>query len=299
MFSLVVFGIVVVASCRKEPTIVPNNNIGAYDAVPTTKIENYVNKLFIDVISRKPLDAELSIEVAALKTEKLSVDARKALVLKLMMDKGVPADDSSYNYRYYRRFYELVKTRMLENISDDDIEDFIEIFKGEATKDSLNGNDLEYQIDKAEEQKLRNLLNIDKEYKQGKIDIAEVFKRTINNYFYDDINMNAVNYVRACFNDLYYRLPTQEDLDNGAEMIDFNGSGILLGRAGQNKGDVMTIVLENNEFYQGLVIWQYKNLLARSPSSLETNLALNKFLTDKNLQSLQTDILITDEYAGF
>ena len=103
------------ASCQKEPEIVPNNVAPYYQGVPTVVVEYYVNRLFIDLIGREPLDAEMSAEVSTLESASLGFDARRALVNKLMTNTDFIAGDSSYKHAYYQRQYELYKARCLDD----------------------------------------------------------------------------------------------------------------------------------------------------------------------------------------
>ena len=120
--------ITIVYSCKKDGEIIPDNNAPYYDGIPTVVVENYINRLFIDLIGREPLDAEMSTELAILKAAELSKSARVNLVNKLQTDATYLSGDSSYKYAYYMRFYELSKARLLEGAADDQIQtEFINI----------------------------------------------------------------------------------------------------------------------------------------------------------------------------
>ena len=60
-------------SCKKDGEIIPDNNAPYYDGIPTVVIENYINRLFIDLIGREPLDVEMVSELAALKAAEMSL----------------------------------------------------------------------------------------------------------------------------------------------------------------------------------------------------------------------------------
>ena len=101
-------------SCKKDGEIIPGNNAPYYDGIPSVVIENYINRLFIDLLGREPLDVEMAIELAALKAAELNTSARNVLINKLQTDATFIQGDSSYKHAYYIRFYELSKARMLE-----------------------------------------------------------------------------------------------------------------------------------------------------------------------------------------
>lgn len=113
--------LVVIASCKKDEFI-PDNNAPYYDGIPTVKVQNYVNRLYIDLIGREPLDVEMTADVAALRAASLSMDARQTLILKLQTDTSFIAGDSSYFVAYYLRLYNLFKFRLLEGASDAEID---------------------------------------------------------------------------------------------------------------------------------------------------------------------------------
>ena len=64
------------ASCRKEEVVFEDNTAPAYTGVPTVQVNNYVNRLFIDLIGREPLDAEMALEVDSLEAGGLSMATR-------------------------------------------------------------------------------------------------------------------------------------------------------------------------------------------------------------------------------
>ena len=49
-----------IAGCTKdEAQIFTDNDAPYYDKVPSVKVRNYVNRLFIDLLGREPLDAKI------------------------------------------------------------------------------------------------------------------------------------------------------------------------------------------------------------------------------------------------
>jgi hypothetical protein len=72
-----------------------------------------------------------------------------------------------------------------------------------------------------------------------------------------------------------------------------------MGTSGQSKGDYIQVLVNSKEFYEGIVRWMYKNLLAREPSTQELYTEMILFYKDHNLQKLQMRIMRTNEYANF
>ena len=131
------------------------------------------------------------------------------------------------------------------------------------------------------------------------MEIKDVFGILLYNAVYDRINMNSFNFLRASFNDLFSRLPTQSEFDKGYDMIEYDQSEVLFGIPGQSKGDYIDILVNSKEFYEGIIRWLYQTLLAREPSTTEVFTHMSTFYLDRDVQKLQKYILRTDEYANF
>lgn len=288
------------SSCKKdEETVFENNTIPDYDEVPTILVQNYVNRLFIDLIGREPVDVEMDNEVAFLEENNLSADARQTLIDKLMFDEAFIEGDSSYNHAYYQRIYESAKARMIEGASEGSILEDYNILFGQAYADSVNGNFTSYELNKTAYEKLQAVMDSRIELREGEITIDEMFRRLIDNQIYDQINMNSFNFVNATFDDLFYRFPTTEEFDNAYQIIDANQAGVIFGQVAQNKAEYLEILTTTSEYFEGMIHWAFISLLAREPSSNEVFTLIGNFQNDLNFPAVQRSILITDEYAGF
>ena len=277
----------------------PSNTAPYYDKIPSVIVENYVNRLFIDLIGREPLHTEMAKEVHTLKEASLSLTAREKLIRKLQTDTAYLPGDSSYRFAHYNRFYELCKARLLEGASDDYIQEEIGIYQFKALVDSTNGDSLGLAGSKGLINKLKAVINIQRQYRYNQIDINTVYARLLDNAVYDMINMNSFNFVRASFNDLYSRFPTQSEFDASYFMIESDKAGLLFGISGKNKGDYIHILTQSNEFYEGIIRWAYITLLAREPSTAEVYTVMQSFRFDKDIERLMMNIIKTDEYANF
>jgi hypothetical protein len=296
VFVLAVF----LDSCKKDGEIIPGNTAPYYDGVPNVLIENYINRLFIDLIGREPLDAEMTSELAILKEAGLSPSARYGLVNKLQTDTNFIQGDSSYKHAYYIRFYELSKARMLEGAADYQINDqFIAILSFSVYADSISGDSFSMEIGRQKIRLLEDVLAIPYDYRMGSVEIRDVYARLLNNAVYDQINMNTFNFVNASFDDLFFRFPTQSEFDRGYDMVEFDKPEILFGISGQNKGDYVSILANSKEFYEGMIRWLYQTWMAREPSTTEVYNHMMTFFQDHDVQKVQRAILISDEYANF
>ena len=288
------------SSCKKDPKFIPDNDAPYYGKhVPTVLVENYVNRLFIDLIGREPLDVEMELEVNALKKAELNVEARKKLISKLQEDTTFVEGDISYKHAYYRRLYDLTKVRLLEGASNDDLQGDINNFRQAAIKDSLNGNMVGYQINMEKLQKLQDVIDSEMQYFEGEIELAEMYARMLDNSIYDKINMNTFNFINASFDNLFFRFPTESEFYEAFDMVEYDQSGVILGKSGQSKNDYLNILVNSREFYEGLIRWSYLTLLAREPTSLEEDELMSGFYSDHDFQQVQMSIMISDEYANF
>lgn len=286
-------------SCRKEVIIVPDNKAPDYSGVPLVKIQNYVNRTYIDLLSREPLDIEMAAEVAALQRDSLSTTARLAMIVRLQTDTLFIEGDTSYQRAYYQNLYNLAKARCLEGAGDDEILSEAGLFLNGAFRDSLDGDWEGYARNIQEYNKLLQVLYGRQDLQQGNLTYADFFRRITFNAIYDKIHMNTLNFVNATFDNLLWRYPTKEEQLTGFRMIELNTPGIIFGRQGANKEDYITILTESREMYEGLIIWAYRQLLSRPPTSQETALLLEDFVAHKDFRLIQRHIMLNDEYAQF
>jgi len=298
-----IFGILILcflAACKKDGVeVIPDNDSPYYSKIPSVKVRNYVNRLFIDLLGREPLDIEMNAETASLQASNVSVAAREALINKLMTDAIFREGDTSYTLAYHKRLYELGKIRFLEGIAEDELIGEANIIKSDAFSDSLAGNIAGYEENMQAYNKMIAVLNSRANYQNGAITITQMCGYMCNNSIYDIINMNTFNFVNACYDDLFFRFPTQAEFQTSFSMVEDNIPGELFGQSGQNKDEFVQIVSNTNECTQGIIIWMYKTLLARDPSSLEMSTELLLFSTNKDVKALQKRILISNEYANF
>ena len=303
MALLAIGTVILMIQCRKsdeaQNLYIPNNNAPYYDRIPTVLVKNYVNRLFIDLIGREPLDVEMDEEVSRLKAASLSFQARDSLIMKLQFDTTFREGDSSYNAAYFNRLYELFKVKMLEGASDGDILRERGLIYGNLIRDSLSGNYYNLGISWDKIRKLDDVLDIDDDLREDSIEVKDAFARLLDNAVYDRINMNTFNFLRASFNDLFGRYPTQSEFDNGFDIVEYNKPAIIFGQYAQNKSEYIQVLVSSKEFYEGLVRWTYIGLLSREPDTYEVDEAMQTFYYDHDLPALQRTILITDEYANF
>ena len=286
-------------SCKKDNDIIPNNNAPYYSEVPTILLENYVNRIYIDLIGREPLDIEMEQDVQYLRDADVSQESRNDLLYKLQNDTNYVEGDSSYKFVYYHRIYGMLKARLLEGVSNSyigsELNNWYSNYENAlAAGDILSANKklLQYNI-------LNDVLLSELQYYHGEIEINEMHRRMIYNSVYDNIHMNTFNYVNAAFDNLLFRFPTQYEFSQTYTMLQDNTSQIVLGSSGNNKEDFSYIITNTREFYEGIIIWSYQTLLARMPTVQELDYLMQVFYIDHDFQWVQRQIMKDDEYAQF
>ena len=291
--------LVTVIGCKKDPELIPDNDAPYYSEVSDVLIENYINRVYIDQIGREPFDTEMVFEVQTLKVADLSFEAREAMILKLQTNTDFVPGDGSYKQAYFNRLYEQGKARFMEAASNAEINEVMGPIANGILNDSLNGNWEGVYIRYEQVNKLQAVLDSEEKYMSGELEIKDVCAVMINNAVYDEIHMNTFNFVNASFDNLFFRFPTEQEFFAGFNMIEYNQPANVLGQAGQNKDEYVEILVNSREFYEGLIVWSYQVLLARTPSTTETNTLMIDLYADHDLQKLQRAIMITDEYAHF
>ncbi|WP_306639936.1 hypothetical protein [Sanyastnella coralliicola] len=255
--------------------------------------------MYIDLIGREPLDVEMDNHVAYLEENGLSASARGVIADELMFSTAYVEGDSTYNHAHFYRLYELAKARFIEGASEAVLQEDWAVLNSNAVNDSLNGNIAGYQFNRAQANKILDILNSREQLRTEAITIDEMMRRMMFNSIYDDINMNSFNFVNATFDDLYYRFPTQDEFDNAYQIIEFNEPAIIFGQVASNKPEYLDALTATSEFHEGMIYWAYQSLLARDPSSQEVFELIGNFQNTMNYQAVLKTVLITDEYAGF
>jgi hypothetical protein len=286
-------------ACSKEVNLISDNEpFGSFN-ISDIKIENYVNRLYIDIIGREPLDVELEAEVDFLKENDLSRESRDSIIYKLMNDTTYRKNEFSYKAAYVQNLYNLAKVRCVEGVSDDEFRRRIGLAKASAFRDSLEGNWDGYFKAHNQIRRYRAALDSRQAFHDGLIRYHQMYAFMVDNGVYDVINMNTFNFVRATFDELLWRLPTEQEYAQSFNMIEFNQSEELFGKLGSDKNDYIQIVIESNEMLEGMVIWAYQVLLNRWPTSQEVVTLMTDYVVTKDINPIYSKILVTDEYANF
>ena len=76
--------LLVFAACKPEEIVFPDNPVPPYDEISTTLVQNYVNRMYIDLIGREPTDLEMERDVALMEADSLSMEIRLTVMNELM-----------------------------------------------------------------------------------------------------------------------------------------------------------------------------------------------------------------------
>lgn len=295
----IIFVAITITACKKDVVIIPNNNAPIYSEIPTILLENYVNRLYIDLIGREPLDDEMSSDVEFLRNNDVTLESRDSLIYKLQFDTNFVPGDSSYKQAYFHRLYEMVKVRLIEGVSNGHIQTVMNTRYNRYVNDSLGGNMISAHENLIKYYRFKDIINSESNLYYNLIDIKEMHRRMINNPIYDNINMNTFNFVNAAFDNLLFRFPTQYEFNNSYAMIEDEQPYTVLGSSGTNKEDFINIICNTREFYEGIIHWTYLTLIARVPTTTETDFLMNDFYISCDFHKLQRYVMKTDEYAHF
>lgn len=280
-------------SCEKEEQLthaeatVENNEIPNYDGVSIVLINNYVNRYYIDLLGVQPLDSILNTRASTISTDPKNIELRDSLIQLTLHDTI-----------YFSRFFSTTSLRFIEGIEIDELKQKQEEFKAsraifEAEGDSLKVQYIDYELLKTD-----SLINATQRLRNNEIDLKAFYRAFCFNNVYDDINMGSLNFVIACFENLFGRQPTSDELNRAIDMVDGNSTYLFLS-AGNSKSDFLSIMLNNPEFLIGRVYEVYEQLVQRKPSSSETIAGVQFIKNQPNLKPLQVSVAKTEEYAGF
>lgn len=301
LFPLVVIALAF-GSCKKKDNLIDGNTAPYNADVPQVKVDNYVNRLFIDLIGREPLDVEMEAETKALRDADLSFASREALIDKLMFDKTYRSGDSSYHHAYFLRFYELTRIRALKEFSTQAaINQELGLLFNALNTDTTTGQWIDAAITKSKIDKVYKLLSAGEEYRDGIIDIHEMYKRCLDNIVFEKNEcLNPDNYAETSFDHYLFRLPTDLEQEQAYQMMQ-NGIGTthLLGMSGQNKDDFYSIVSSCQEWREGFIRWVYVTYMGRPPHSDELYDHMIEYVNQMDAQQLQKHVLKSNEYANF
>ncbi|MEO0469408.1 MAG: hypothetical protein AAF206_07305 [Bacteroidota bacterium] len=288
MLRNLLFGILLATlalSCQDPGEIitVPDNTAPPDVTVSEVIKENYVNKLYISLLGRKPESSELVQGMATLAQDNASTANRAELM-----------DDIFTNPGFGERMYDVARTEMLNNLDTAQIS--LQIYFLTVLLDSPAYEPF-YDLIIQETTKLQELKDTPYDLIDGTIGRIEMHKRCVNNLFYDEINMGSQNFVLAMFEYFFNRYPTEVEERDAIAMVD-GFTTLMFGKEGHSKTDFIQLFFASDDYFEGQVINVYRDFLFREPTSQEMGLHTTSYKQALDYQELLKAILTTDEYLG-
>jgi hypothetical protein len=292
--------LLVLFSCTESTNVrVEPNKLPKYSGVSTIRIENYIQRMFIDLLGREATEFERTSFSLQLKNAALHDSCRHRLVKQLMFDKGFRVGDSSYRHAFSQRIYDISKARFLEGASDPSINQFIGNLDFAIQVARLNGDSIGvYRYVDAKSQYFQ-VLNSRFQFFIQKKDYRNMCAAMMNNSIYDDINMNSFNYINAVFDNCLMRKPTQNEFDRSYQIIEKNLPAEIFSRWASNKNEYCEAVVQSDAFHEAQIRWFFYVLIQREPTTAEVSALFYPFYATHNIETIIEEIITKDEYAQF
>jgi len=284
--------VLLLSGCGPEDVHFGDNPVPHYDGVPTVVLDAYLTRAYIDLIGREPLVGELEADRAALRAGDLELEARLAMVDRLM------GGDEEYREAHDRKVFDDLSGRFLDGTSRETIEEEVLFQRFLATQDSLAGGTA-YPFFNLMADKLESVVLSMEEYRAGTVDWREVNRRFCDNSVYDEINMNSFNFINATFDDLFGRYPTEAEFEQAYAAVELGSPSVLFGELIDDKDSYLQVVVDDPEFEEGAVRWWAEKLLIRPISGAEMIAWREVAGPDVDVRELQRLLISSDEYADF
>lgn len=280
---LFLFSVLIISSCTKiEDVIVGDNTFPPDNTIENTTIETYINKLYISIIGREPIESEFTTDFTTLREADVSQESREIVI------DGILNKDE-----YYNNLFKLECEHLLLGLDTADINLNIHVLNVLLT--TAQGLELLYFEDALE--RMLKLQEVLPGLGDGTISNMEMHKRMVNNNMYDEINMGTENFVISMFQSFMQRYPTLSELENGKLMVNDNNASVFF-IPGNGKVDFINIFIESDEYFTGQTNILFNRYLFRDPTSEESvNYSLD-YINSQDYKLLQKRILSTNEFIG-
>lgn len=285
VYCLLLSFCILIVGCKKDEAIVvvSGNTAPPDNTIASIVKENYVNKVYISVLGRKPETAEMASGLSLIDQHNLSVADRNAFL-----------DDVFSKPGYNQRIYEIASIKILNSFDTTAINDQINLYKLLLTQPQYAPF---YDVINMELVRLYDLKDIPADLNNTTLTPIGMHRRLMNNYFYDQINMGTENFVVSSFQNFMDRYPTSNELEEGKNMVD-GLSAILFFTTGTTKDNYMDIILDTDNYFESQVRELFVRYLFRQPTSVEMTDCAADYKTDLDYKKLQKAILSLDEYVG-
>lgn len=276
-----------ISGCTKETefrdVVIPGNNPPPDYSIDSATINIYVNKAYINLIGREPVGSERTDALVVLRQHNFSVADRKQFVQALLNRPEVNSN-----------LVILARSEYLGNTDSFDIAQQIFVYQNGLTIPDYAPF---YPFIRFEITRLDTLQTTLQQMIAGTCNYREMLRRTVNNYFYDQLNMGTENFVVSTYQNFLFRYPTDYELEGCKIMVDGQNSLAFL-QTGKDKNDYLGIFFSTNDFYEGQVRYIFKKYLFREPNSAEMAYYAGIYKASDNYKDLQLEVFSLNEYAG-
>jgi len=250
--------------------------------IENTIIENYVNKLYISTIGREPTTSEFDSDYGILREYNMNQESREYVINGILTQE-----------EYYTNLFKLGSANILNGVDTAMINERVYIYQFLLT--TASDFDSIYILNELERmlvfQQALPALNA------GTITNTELYKRMVNNNFFDEINMGTENFVVAMFQGFLLRYPTEAEVENSSDMVNDRNATVFF-ETGNGKDDFINIFFTSDEYYTGQTDILFNRYLFRNPTSEESvNYSLD-YMNSDDYKELQKRILSTNEFIG-
>ena len=280
--SLYLFLILTISCTKVEEVIVDGNTHPIDPTIENMIIENYVNRLYISTIGREPTTSEFDSDYGILREYNMSQASREYVINGILTQE-----------EYYNNLFKLGSADILNGVDTAMINERVYIYQLLLT--TASDFDSIYILNELERmlvfQHALPALNA------GTITNTELYKRMVNNNFFDEINMGTENFVVAMFQSFLLRYPTEAEVENSSDMVNDRNATVFF-ETGNGKDDFINIFFTSDEYYTGQTDILFNRYLFRNPTSEESvNYSLD-YLNSDDYKELQKRILSTNEFIG-
>lgn len=273
-----------IAACNKTEEVVIKDNVPPTDhTIDSTTIEIYVTKAYINILGREPIGNERQDGISLLKQDNFSQARRQQFV-------GALFAKPEYNNNLLR----VTRNEYLRGL--DSLEVAVQIYVFQQLLQEPQYAPF-YGILNMEIGRLQSWQQALPDLTAGTLDYKGLLKRSVNNYFYDQINMGTENFVVSTYQNFLFRYPTDAELLAGKLMVDGSVSVVFL-QQGENKDDYINIFFNSDDYYEGQVRYMFTKYLFREPTPAEIALYSGHYKSSGDYKALGIEIFSLDEYAG-
>jgi hypothetical protein len=287
------------ACTKQEKVQIDGNEPPDYSGVPTIMVENYVNRLYIDLLGREATNEERKLFTDSLKNNNLDTSIRKRIIQTLQYETLYREGDSSYRHAWHERTYNLAKARFIDGADDAEMSQTIGNARFAKKIARLEGDSVRVFSAQGTIDRMEKVIFSKYRLNMGYIDYGQMCAVMLDNSIFDLINMNSFNFVNASFDAVLGRNPTQQELKQGLDIIDANKPTAFLQSWASNKTEYCNVLTTSNEFYEAQIRWMFYVLLRREAKTIEVSNIFKTYSKTRMLQDIQLPICLSDEYAQF